>query len=152
MRISHEHEEHLLMNSAQGFKGLAAWQKSMDLVETVYRITRSWPQDERFGLTNQVRRAAVSVPSNIAEGHGRSSNVEFLRFVTIAFGSLSEVETQMLIADRLGYLSPQDSASIRDQCEAVYQVTQGLARFLRQHPDSRPPTPSPALSVETTKN
>jgi four helix bundle protein len=117
----------------QGFKGLDAWQKSMDLVETVYRVTRSWPDDERFGLTNQIRRAAVSIPSNIAEGHGRASNGDFQRFVAIAYGSLAEVETQFLIAERLDYLSASDATALRKQCASVGQVIQGFSRFLKLH-------------------
>jgi len=123
----------------QGFKGLDAWQKSMDLVEMVYRITRSWPDDERFGLTNQIRRAAVSIPSNIAEGHGRASNGDFQRFVAIAYGSLSEVETQFLIAERLGYLPENDARTLRKQCASVGQVIQGFSRFLRQQARSGSP-------------
>jgi four helix bundle protein len=121
------------MTVQQGFKGLDAWQKSMDLVETVYRVTRSWPDDERFGLTNQIRRAAVSIPSNIAEGHGRASNGDFQRFVAIAYGSLAEVETQFLIAERLDYLSASDATALRKQCASVGQVIQGFSRFLKHH-------------------
>ena len=83
---------------------LVAWQVALDLVESVYRLTDRFPPSERFGLTAQIRRAAVSVPSNLAEGAGRIGNREFLRFLGIARGSLSEVETQLNIAHRLGYV------------------------------------------------
>jgi four helix bundle protein len=84
------------------YSDLLAWQKAMELVEEVYNITKGFPQDERYGLTNQIRKAAVSIPSNIAEGQSRGSR-DFIRFLSIAHGSLSEVETQMEIALRLGY-------------------------------------------------
>ena len=79
-------------------KDLDVWKKSMDLVEAVYALTKSFPDDERFGLTNQIQRAAVSVPSNIAEGSARKSDKELIQFIYIALGSLSEIETQYLIA------------------------------------------------------
>lgn len=120
------------MNENQGFKGLSAWQKAMDLVESIYRSTRSWPEDERFGLINQVRRAAVSVPSNIAEGQGKSSQGDFGRFLSIALGSLAEIETQLLIASRLGYLSESEAASLVNKCKEVARITQGLSTFIRQ--------------------
>ncbi len=88
----------------QNFRDLVVWQKSMALAKEVYRISNQFPRDERFGLTGQVRRAALSVPSNIAEGHARQGR-EFSHFLSIARGSLAEVETQMLFAVEIGYLS-----------------------------------------------
>lgn len=88
----------------KSYKDLIVWQKAMDLVEMVYQATRTFPQEERYGLTSQLRRAVVSVPSNIAEGHARKSTAEYINFLSIARGSLAEVETQLLIAQRLGYL------------------------------------------------
>jgi len=85
----------------KSYKDLIVWQKAMDLVEMVYQVTRSFPKDELYGLTNQLRRAAVSVPSNIAEGQAHNSTAEFRNFLSIAHGSLAEVETQLLIAERL---------------------------------------------------
>jgi len=85
---------------AQSYKELIAWRKAMDLVVEVYRVTRSFPGDELYGLTSQLRRAAVSVPSNIAEGQARYSRREFCHFLTIARGSLAEIETQVRIAAR----------------------------------------------------
>lgn len=84
-------------------ENLRAWQYSMDLVEAIYKETASYPNDERFGLINQLRRAAVSVPSNIAESGARGSDAEFIRFLYIARGSLSEVQTQLKTANRLGF-------------------------------------------------
>src|SRR4051794_5130461 len=98
--------------SSRNYRDLVAWQKAMDLVAEVYRASRGFPSEELYGLTNQVRRASVSIPSNIAEGEGRGTNAEFVRFLRIAYGSLREVETQLLIAERLGYLSPGMAAGI----------------------------------------
>jgi four helix bundle protein len=89
--------------SLPSYQRLTAWQKSMELVKAIYRATSDWPRQEQFGLTNQVRRAAVSIPSNIAEGHGRSSSQEYAHHLSIAYGSLCELETQLLIAEGLGY-------------------------------------------------
>jgi four helix bundle protein len=91
------------MPRMRSYRDLVAWQKAMDLVQEVYAATREWPRREAFGLTSQVRRAAVSVPSNIAEGYGRQSSREFLNYLSIAYGSLMELETQLLIGFRLGY-------------------------------------------------
>lgn len=85
-------------------KDLEVWKKSMDLVETIYQLTQNFPDIEKFGLTNQIRRAVVSIPSNIAEGSGRKSDKELIQFLHIALGSLAEVETQYLIAVRLKYV------------------------------------------------
>jgi four helix bundle protein len=85
-------------------KNLEVWKKSMDLVESVYQLTNNFPDTEKFGLTNQIRRAVVSIPSNIAEGAGRKSDKELIQFVHIAIGSLAEVETQYLISLRLKYI------------------------------------------------
>jgi len=91
------------------YKNLTVWQKSMDLVDRIYAVCRTFPQSERHGLWSQVTRSAVSVPSNIAEGSGRASTAERLRFISIARGSLYELSTQMEIAHRLGYC-PVDNA------------------------------------------
>ena len=85
-------------------KELDVWKKSMDLVESIYKISNSFPDLEKFGLTSQIRRAAISIPSNIAEGAGRKSDKEFIQFLHIALGSLTELDTQYLIAVRLKYI------------------------------------------------
>ncbi|MDB4631887.1 four helix bundle protein [bacterium] len=92
------------MMTVQSFKDLIVWQKAMALVTEVYKVTKEFPKEELYGLTNQVRRAAVSIPSNIAEGHARKGTAEFRNFLSIARGSLAEVETQLLIARNLNYL------------------------------------------------
>lgn len=88
----------------KSYKDLIVWQKAMDLVELVYQAIKAFPREELYGLTNQLRRAAVSIPSNIAEGQARNSTAEFRNFLSIARGSLAEVETQLLIAHRLRYI------------------------------------------------
>ena len=107
----------------QTYRDLTAWQKSMDLVVAVYGITKRFPRDEQFGLTNQIRRSVVSVPANIAEGQGRLHRADFLRFLSIAKGSLLETETHLLIAVRLDYLN-------RDQVKPIWELLQDVGRLL----------------------
>ena len=92
-----------MANEVRSYKDLVAWQKSMDLVTAVYRASQEFPKEEIFGLVSQTRRAAVSVPSNIAEGHARTSKKEFQYFLSNARGSLAELETQLTIAHQLAY-------------------------------------------------
>jgi four helix bundle protein len=101
------------------YKELIVWQKAMDLVEEVYKATRSFPREEIYGLTSQLRRAAVSIPSNIAEGQGRSTTPDFLRDLSIPYGSLLEVETQILIAIRLGYLAKEKCHQVMNLASEV---------------------------------
>jgi four helix bundle protein len=102
----------------QSYKELIVWQKAMDLVLEVYKISKNFPKDELYSLTNQIRRAVVSVPSNIAEGWGRNSRAEYLHFISIAKGSLAETETQLILACRLQYideLQVKTSLSLREE-------------------------------------
>ncbi|MBW6511066.1 MAG: four helix bundle protein [Desulfuromonadaceae bacterium] len=125
--------------SVQSYKDLTVWQKALDLVEMVYQATKVFPKEELYGLTNQLRRAAISIPSNIAEGHARSSTAEFLRFLSIAKGSLGEIETQLLIAQRLGYLSEEQLTPILNLQVEINKMTNGL--MARLAPNSSPLTP-----------
>ncbi|UYG06070.1 four helix bundle protein [Halomonas sp. M4R1S46] len=113
----------------RSYHGLHAWQQGMQLVEEVYRLTARFPSSEQFGLTSQMRRAAVSIPSNIAEGAGRGSPAEFLRFLVIARGSLNELETQCQLAQRLG-LTP-DIQEIMERIEQVFAQLGGLIKHTR---------------------
>ena len=97
------------MNEIKNYRDLTVWQKAMELVEMIYRLTSAFPKEELYGLTNQLRRSAVSIPSNIAEGHARKSRAEYLNFLSIAQGSRAEVETQVLIAVRLKYLKATEA-------------------------------------------
>jgi four helix bundle protein len=90
--------------SIHDYRDLIVWQKAIDLVEDVYQVTARFPREELYGLTIQLRRAAVSIPSNVAEGHGRASTRDFLHFLSISHGSLKEVETQIIVAERLKYI------------------------------------------------
>ncbi|MHC4180404.1 MAG: four helix bundle protein [Planctomycetota bacterium] len=114
------------------YRELIAWQKAMDLVEMVYRLTDGYPQGELYGLTSQMRRAAVSIPSNIAEGQGRSTTRDFLNFLSIATGPLKEVETQGLISRRLGFLDEPQTAQLLDLTTEVARVMSGLTNSLRR--------------------
>ncbi|HEX3150288.1 MAG TPA: four helix bundle protein [Gemmataceae bacterium] len=92
----------------QSYRELNVWQRAMDLVESVYQIGNRLPKTERFGLTSQMQRAAVSVPANIAEGYGRAHRGDYLRFLSIARGSLCEVETYLILVQRLNYIPVED--------------------------------------------
>jgi len=93
-----------LSGAINSYRDLEVWQRAFALCDTVYKISGSWPNEERFGLTAQARRSAVSVPSNIAEGYGRGSRQDYLRFLKIARGSLFELETQLLLVDQRGWI------------------------------------------------
>ena len=118
-----------------GYENLIAWQKGLALVIAVYRETESWPQTELYGLTSQVQRAAVAIPSNLAEGYGRSGPREFAHHTSIAYGSLCEVETQLRIASELGYLTPAATQRLKSLANDVRRVTLGLFRSLNDRAD-----------------
>jgi four helix bundle protein len=109
-------------------KDLDVWKKSMDLVERVYRRTESFPDSEKYGLTNQIRRCTVSVSSNIAEGAARNTDKEFVQFCYIALGSLSELETQLLIAERLKY---SQNIDILENVVEIRRMLLGLIKYLK---------------------
>jgi four helix bundle protein len=105
-----------------GYQDLLVWQRSMDLVERVYRLTASFPQSEQWGLTSQMRRAVISVPSNIAEGYGRQATGEYRHHLSIGRGSLLELETQILLSKRLKYLQPSDGDSVINEIEQISKM------------------------------
>ena len=111
-------------------KKLALWQKAVRLVVTVYEATRRFPASERFGLAAQMQRAAVSVPSNVAEGAARKGRKEYLQFVYTARGSLSELDTQMEIACQLGYLAPEESIKLQAEMDEVSRLLNGVISYL----------------------
>src|SRR6266498_4264124 len=115
-------------NRMFSFERLDTWQKSIDFADLVYRITRAFPDDERFGLTSQTRRAAVSVSSNIAEGSARFSKADFARFLEIATGSLFEVVSQSFVSRRQGFLSEADFKLLYAAAEEQGRMLSGLRR------------------------
>ena len=128
-----------MAGAIKSYRDLETWQKAMELVESAYRLARKLPGEEKFGLKSQMQRAAVSVPANIAEGHGRKHCKEFLRYLAIARGSLMELETHVLIAQRLGYVAQEDLAATLDLTGTVGRPLNGLIRAL----ENRPPAPDP---------
>jgi four helix bundle protein len=116
---------------ATQYKELTVWQKAMDLVMDVYQLTADSPDKEKFGLVGQLRRAAVSIPSNIAEGQGRLTLGEFKQFLGHARGSLYEVETQLLIAKRLKWVATDDFERLQDEINDVGRLLNGLIRSLK---------------------
>ena len=119
-----------LMGS-RNYRDLIAWQRSMDFIAQVYELTRPFPPDERFGLTSQLRRSAVSVASNVAEGEGRFSKADFRRFLSVAHGSLRESETQILIAVRLQYIDAAAAELALSTAAEVGKLIRGLANSIR---------------------
>jgi four helix bundle protein len=109
-------------------KELEIWQLSIDFVVDIYNITKTFPDEEKYGLISQMRRAAVSIPSNIAEGSARNSNQQFLQFLNIALGSLSELETQLIIAERLNYLQ---STQLTESLSVIRSKLIKLIKYLK---------------------
>jgi len=116
----------------KNYQELITWQKAMDLVEEVYKASKSFPREEVYALTSQIRRAAVSVPSNIAEGQGRRTTADFIRHLSIAYGSLREVETQILIAARLGYSERGGTETVMNRAGEVGRLLNGLMASLHR--------------------
>lgn len=114
----------------QSHRDLRVWQMAVDQAETIYRLSAEWPSHERFGLVSQVRRAAVSVAANVAEGAGRRSTGEYIQFVGIARGSLAEVETLLVIAARLGYLEQATSELLLSDVSETGRMLTGLMQAL----------------------
>ncbi|MBT9331116.1 four helix bundle protein [Paracidobacterium acidisoli] len=114
------------------FRDLLVWQKGMALAREIYRVTQSFPKAEVFGLTAQMRRAAVSIPSNIAEGQGRLSDKVFILFLGHARGSLYELETQAELAESLGYLGKQELQQVLSECSELGRMLHGLLNSMRE--------------------
>jgi four helix bundle protein len=115
----------------RSYRDLVVWQRAMELVEVSYRLSRTFPSAERFGLTSQLRRAAVSIPSNIAEGHGRKHLGDYLHHLSMANGSLMEFETQLLIAGRMGYVTLESQQRTLDLSGDIGRMLAGLIRALK---------------------
>jgi four helix bundle protein len=116
------------LGQIRDYRDLIVWKEAMDIAELVYSLTRSFPREEAFGLTSQMRRSAVSIPSNIAEGFGRAQRKIFVQFLRIAQGSLKELETQALLSGRVGLLSAEQLAGLFSLCE---RLGKRLVQFVR---------------------
>ena len=114
----------------KNFKELRVWQESYSLCLDIYKITKSFPKEEKYGLTNQVRKSAVSIPSNIAEGYGRKTIGEYTHFLYIAYGSECELETQIQLCNDLGYLKSNDYKELQDKIKGVERMLKALIRSL----------------------
>ncbi len=128
----------------QSYEELGVWQKSVSLAIEIYKTTEPFPQVEKFGLTGQIRRATTSVPANIAEGWGRGSTKEYIQFLLVARGSLLELETHLIIAQKLNYLKEEQLKGLRTQTGQIGRMLNGLIHALRgrrQGPKSPAPGP-----------
>ena len=118
----------------KSYKDLIVWQKSIELVSEIYRLTEKFPQSEIYGLTSQMRRAAVSIPSNIAEGYSRKSRNEYSQFIKISFGSGAELETQLILAENLKFTSAEKSAKVKLLLEEIMRMLNRLYSSLNPKP------------------
>jgi four helix bundle protein len=126
-------------NGAQSYRDLLVWQKSMILAKEIYKITAGFPSEEKFGMISQMRRATVSVPSNIAEGQARNTTGEFVQFISHAEGSLAELDTQMTLAVELNFLSAEKARPCMDSIAELRRMLNGLRRSITtgQSPSTR---------------
>jgi four helix bundle protein len=127
----------------RSFRDLRVWTAAMDLVEQVYVLTQTFPKHEMYGLAGQMQRAAVSVPSNIAEGHTRVHSKEYIHHLSIARASLAELQTQLEIALRLKYCSPEKMSRIIDQADSLGRQMSSLWNALTRNANPQPPIPNP---------
>ena len=113
---------------SRSYRDLEVWKLSIDFVKKVYQVTHNFPASENFGLINQIRRAAVSIPSNIAEGQGRNSTKEFRQFLAISLGSLAELETQLIIAKEIEYLTQNGLETLLSPLDRIRKMIKGLSK------------------------
>jgi len=118
------------VSAIKSYRDLVAWQRAFELGLSVYRVTKSFPDHEKYGLTNQLRRAAISIASNIAEGYGRGSRQDYTRFLRVARASLYEIDTQLLFASRLGYTDEQTRSDLQAEVDECGKIIAGLIRRL----------------------
>ena len=119
------------MTGVRSYKDLDVWQIAMTLAENCYRITRSFPRDEIYGLTSQIRRSASSVPANIAEGYGRENTGSFIQFLRVAQGSLKELETHLMLAERVEILASEQALPLLSDCDRTGKMLRNLIRALQ---------------------
>ena len=118
----------------KNYKELNVWQKSYELCLKIYRITTTFPNEERYGLTSQIRRSAVSIPSNIAEGYGRKTTADYIRMLYISYGSVCELETQILLAGDLGFIEKGESGTIKKDIAEIERMLKALIKSLENKP------------------
>ena len=119
----------------ESYRDLLVWREAMDLAEASYRLTATFPKDEKFGLTSQIRRACSSIPANIAEGYGRDSKGSYAQFLKVAQGSLKELETHLLLAERLGLIAVDASVPILASCDSLGRMLRSLIRAIERSAD-----------------
>jgi len=131
----------------RGFKDLIVWQKSIDLIQEIYRLTANFPKTETYGLCSQIQRASVSIAANTAEGNGRDSTKEYIHHLAFSLGSLAEVETFLVVSVRLGYADQQIVSALESRCEEIGRMLRSLQKSLRSklrnEEDFEPSSPSP---------
>ena len=113
------------------FKELAVWQRSMNLAVEIYDLVRHLPPDERYGLSDQIRRSTISIPSNIAEGHARNSDKEFFHFLSISRGSAAELQTQLIVGTKIGYFTEETCNPLIQEIVEIDKMLCGLMRFIK---------------------
>lgn len=123
-----------MTNEIQSYRDLLVWQQAIELAVSVYNLSKDWPREELYGLTSQARRASVSVAANIAEGYGRGLRGSYVSFLRIAQGSLKELETHLIVAERVGICSVDDTQPALVQCESVGKLLRRLVRKLTSEP------------------
>ena len=116
----------------KSYRDLEVWQKSMDLVVLCYKMAKGFPQNEIYGLTSQLQRAAISIPANIAEGRHRQHSKEFLRHLSIAYGSLAELETHIQIAERLNYMNHNETSQVLNRTAEIGRMLNGLRKSIEK--------------------
>jgi four helix bundle protein len=128
--LAGEKDKKINMSAIRSFRDLIVWQKSVDMVVSVYKTTKQFPASEQFGITSQVRRAAVSVPANIAEGYGRNTKKEYANFLRIAHGSLSELEALLTISQKLSYCDEQEYSTLEKRTSEVARMLYALRKSI----------------------
>ena len=118
-------------NEFESYRDLRVWKEGMRLAEACYRATRTFPREEIYGMTSQIRRSAVSIPANIAEGYGRENSAEFVRFLRIAQGSLKELETHLMLASRIGLIDVCETTAMLKQYDSVGKMLRSLIRSIQ---------------------
>jgi four helix bundle protein len=121
----------------RSYRDLWVWKEGMELAEMCYRVTRTFPREEVFGMTSQVRRAATAIPANIAEGHGRENSGAFVRFLRIAQGSLKELETHLILASRVELTTQEEIIPVLEQCNSVGKMLRALIRSIQKRQKTR---------------